>query len=102
FPTIGLVGVWGWQKKRENKDAPHELIPHLAAVTWEGRTVYLVYDSDLTHKKAVAWAEWYFAQALMAKRATVKVARLPSGPEWPWPSGIHHHRSGDQGTRRPG
>ena len=58
FPTIGLVGVWGWQKKRKGNDAPRELIPDLAGVTWEGRSVHLCYDSDLGEKKDVAYAEW--------------------------------------------
>jgi putative DNA primase/helicase len=81
FPAIGLTGVYGWQKKREDKEAPRELIPDLEAITWAGRTVYLVYDSDLAEKKAVAYAEWHLAEVLTAKGAAVKVVRLPAGPE---------------------
>ena len=81
FPTLGLVGVWGWHRKRENKDAPRELIPDLEAIAWGGRTVFLCYDSDLAEKKNVAFAEWHLAEALTAKGATVKVVRLPPGPE---------------------
>ena len=53
FPCIGLVGVWGWQqaRTRDNPDAARELIPDLAAVAWQGRTVFLVYDSDLADKQ---------------------------------------------------
>jgi DNA polymerase I-like protein with 3'-5' exonuclease and polymerase domains len=81
FPTIGLVGVYGWQKKRENKEAPRELIPDLESVIWKGRTVYIVFDSDAAEKKTVRSAEWHLAEVLMAKGAAVKIARLPSGPE---------------------
>jgi hypothetical protein len=81
FPSIGLIGVWGWSKKREKKDEPRELIPDLAAVAWEGRFVYLGYDSDLAEKKDVAFAEWQLAEVLAAKGAKVKVVRLPAGPE---------------------
>jgi putative DNA primase/helicase len=81
FPCIGLVGVWGWQqaRDRENPDAPRELVPDLAAVAWQGRVVFLVYDSDLADKREVAYAEWYLAEALKARGSAVKVVRLPPG-----------------------
>jgi hypothetical protein len=81
FPAIGLVGVWGWQQKRQSKDEPRELIPDLAGIDWEGRHVYLCYDSDLTEKKDVRWAEWHLAETLKAKGATVQVVRLSAGPD---------------------
>jgi Domain of unknown function (DUF3854) len=81
FPTIGLVGVWGWTLKRKDDSAARELIADLDAVTWQGRLVYLCYDSDLTEKKEVAFAEWSFAQVLATKGAVIKVIRLPSGPD---------------------
>src|SRR5207245_2390630 len=45
FPCIGLVGVYGWQKKRppgENGQAngERELIDGIMQVNWQGRTVY--------------------------------------------------------------
>ncbi len=82
FPCIGLVGVWGWQQARD-RDAPagpRQFIADLAAVAWEGRPVFLVYDSDLADKREIAYAEWYLAEALKAKGAAVKVVRLPPGP----------------------
>src|SRR5262249_1530105 len=81
FPTIGLVGVYGWQKKRENKDGPRELIPDLAGIVWQDRTVFLVYDSDASSKRTVAFAEWHLAEVLTKKGAAVKVVRLPAGPD---------------------
>jgi hypothetical protein len=81
FPAVGLVGVWGWQKKRKSKDEPRELIDDLAAIDWEGRAVRLVFDSDIAAKQDIQWAEWHLAEALKAKGATVEVVRLPSGPK---------------------
>jgi len=81
FRTIGLTGVFGWQKKQKDKDAPKELIPDLEAVAWKGRAVFLTYDSDLADKPDVAHAEWRLAEVLTAKGATVKVTRLPAGPD---------------------
>jgi hypothetical protein len=83
FPCIGLVGVYGWQKKRPTgadgkKAGARELIADLAAVAWGGRAVTVVYDSDLADKPEVAWAEWHLSEALPG--ATVRAVRLPPGP----------------------
>jgi putative DNA primase/helicase len=84
FPCIGLVGVDGWSVKRERGAngkgiGERELIPGLAAVAWQGRTVIIVYDSDAVTKPEVAYAEWRLAEALAKHGATVKVIRLPPG-----------------------
>jgi hypothetical protein len=83
IPCLGAIGVWGWAKKREKKvkGAAFELIDDLAAVAWQGRTVYLCYDSDLAEKVEVQWAEYRLAQALAARGAEVRVVRLPPGPK---------------------
>jgi hypothetical protein len=85
FPCVGLVGVYGWQKKRTagedgRKTGPRELIPDLAAVAWAGRRVYVAYDSDLADKPEVLLAEWRLAEALRAAGADVRAVRLPTGP----------------------
>ena len=74
--------MWGWQLPRDEggPDAPRELAPDLAPVAWRGRAVFIVYDSDLADNPGVAYAEWYAAEALTAKGATVKVVRLPHLP----------------------
>jgi len=59
-------------KKREDKEAPRQLIDDLAALPWTGRTVYLCYDSDLATKRDVAFAEWYLAEALTARGRLVR------------------------------
>ena len=79
FACVGLVGVYGWQKKRDG-GGPRELIPDLAAVAWTGRPVFVAYDSDLADKPAVRLAEWHLAEALAAAGAAVRAVRLPHGP----------------------
>jgi hypothetical protein len=80
FACVGLVGVEGWSKKRpkDKPDAPRELIDDLAAVAWEGRNVFIAYDSDAAQKEGVRWGEWNLAEALAAQGAVVKVVRLPA------------------------
>ena len=69
FPCVGLVGVYGWQKKR-NKDkdgkgqGERELIADLAGIAWQGRLVYLCFDSDAATNPNVRGAEWHLAEAL--------------------------------------
>ncbi len=88
LPCVGLVGVYGWQRKRP-RDAdgkPHgdrELIDGLAAVAWQGRTVHLCFDSDAATNPHVGRAVWHLAEALRRRGATVRVVRLPAGDPGP-------------------
>ena len=75
FPCLGLVGVFGWAEK--NKVA---LLPALARVAWNGRRVFLVFDSDRARKPDVLEAEARLAAHLANHGARVKVAQLPDGP----------------------
>jgi hypothetical protein len=84
FPCIGLAGVYAWQKKRPRGSdgkaiGPRELIDDLASIPWQGRPVYIVFDSDAITNPNVRWAEWHLAKVLAAKGAVVKVVRLPQG-----------------------
>jgi hypothetical protein len=86
YPCVGLGGVWAWVVKRErDRDGrgvgPSELIPELAAVAWQGRTVTVVYDSDLAAKPEVQWARWCLAEVLREHGADVRVIDLPAGPD---------------------
>lgn len=85
FACVGLVGVYGWQKKRPvgpdgRKRGPRELIPDLTAVAWAGRRVYVVFDSDIAEKPPVRRAEWHLSGVLRAAGADVRAVRLPAGP----------------------
>src|SRR5262249_40467226 len=58
---------------------PRQLIDDLAAITWAGRLVYIVFDSDAADKVEIRWAEWHLADVLTKLGAIVKVVRLPPG-----------------------
>jgi hypothetical protein len=80
FPSIGIPGVYSWQRKRKSKSEPRQLIPDLDYLPWQGRTVLILFDSDIAEKPTVQWAAYHLAEALAAKGAVVRVARLPHGP----------------------
>jgi putative DNA primase/helicase len=88
FPCIGLVGVFGWQKKRKRGDdgnatGDRELIDGLSQIAWQGRTVFLGFDSDAVTNYSVLVAEWYLAETLQRHGANVRVVRLPQGNPGP-------------------
>ena len=88
FACLGLVGVYGWQKKHlKDKDGKpqgeRKLIDDLAAIPWQGRTVYVCFDSDAVTNPGVRWAEWHLAETLLRQGALVKVVRLPQGKPGP-------------------
>jgi hypothetical protein len=85
FPCLGLTGVYGWQKRRTKthdaeREGERELIDDLAVISWQGRRVFLVFDSDRDQNVQIQWAELHLAQALAARGAAVKVVRLPAVP----------------------
>lgn len=82
FPTVGLVGVWGWQQKRERDSegrgiGERKLIPDLDAVVWSDRSVVIAFDSDAVRKPEVRSAESAIAEMLLQRGAKVSVVRLP-------------------------
>jgi putative DNA primase/helicase len=88
FACIGLVGVYGWQTKRaRDKDGKpqgeRQLVDGLASIPWQGRPVFLCYDSDAASNSHVRRAEWHLAEALARRGATVNVVRLPPGDPGP-------------------
>jgi putative DNA primase/helicase len=88
FACVGLVGVYGWQKKRakgkDNKpQGERELIDDLASIAWQGRLAFLCFDSDAATNPNVRRAECHLAEALSRKGAIVKVVRLPQGDPEP-------------------
>src|SRR5207248_2823259 len=80
FPCVGLVGVYGWCKKRAKGDSDTwELIDALAPVATQGRPIAIVFDSDAATNDKIVWAELHLSETLEARGALVKVARLPQG-----------------------
>ncbi len=75
FPCIGLVGVFGWKEKGNER-----LLPELERVKWQGRHVRIVFDSDLERNPDSQQAESRLAKQLVDRGAAVRCVRLPVGP----------------------
>ncbi len=73
FCTIGLSGVECWHRKKSNS-----LLPELEAISWRGRKVFIVFDSDAVSNCNVKDNESLLAAALELQGAKVLVVRLPS------------------------
>src|SRR5262249_16667194 len=80
---LGLVGVWGWCRKREDKSMPRDLLPQLNALDWTGRTAFVVFDSDCSTNSSVKAAETALIAALRARGASAYAVRLPHGGTGP-------------------
>lgn len=70
LPTIGIIGVWNWQRGGE-------LLPCWDHVQLRGRTVNVVFDSDVMVKPEVQLALERLAAALTHRGAEVQVVYLP-------------------------
>lgn len=74
IPTIGLGGVY-------NFFSNGALLPILDKIKWEGRPVYICYDSDASNNNNIQAAEARLATELSQKRkAHVFLVRLPDSP----------------------
>jgi hypothetical protein len=75
---MALPGVWSW--KTRNADRKSVPIADLDVILWRGRTVYIVFDSDLATNTSVKLAEFGLARELGHRGARVFAVRLPAGP----------------------
>ncbi len=76
FPVIGLGGVDVFRsKKREITD----LLPVLSEAEWNGREVFIVWDSDVAVKEGPIQAQRALAYRLMKRGALPRLIGLPGG-----------------------
>ena len=73
FPTMGLGGVFNFGCKKKHQ----HLIPSLEAFEWEGRNVYITFDSDIHTNPMVLLAAVRLARALTDRGAHVFLIRIP-------------------------
>jgi hypothetical protein len=82
---VGLPGVYGWTEKRPRvRGRPvgdFRLIADLDAFVWDGRVVWIVFDSDGATNPNVRLAARRLAELLRGRGAHVLVAFLPAGPD---------------------
>jgi hypothetical protein len=73
--TIGLGGVWSWQSKKAGID----LLPALKEFLWDGRDVYLAFDSDLRTNPQVLRALLALSNKLTSLGAKIFMVEIPDG-----------------------
>ena len=79
LPTIGLGGVHSWRAVKQGV----EFLPELESIPWQGRQVYVAFDSDYKGNQAVCAALRELAEALQERGAYVHVVSLPSDTDGP-------------------
>lgn len=99
FTAIGLVGVFGWKaKKRET------LIAALEQIAWQGRPVYLCFDSDRADNANVLDGESRLSAQIAARGGVPKSVILPPGPVGddgkPGKVGVDDHLVGQADARK--
>jgi hypothetical protein len=84
FACVGLGGVWNWAQKRDvdpttgRKCGPRVLLPEFAAIRWDGRAVYIAFDSDAADNPLIVAAELALAKTLQGRGARVHIVRNPT------------------------
>ncbi len=76
-PTLGLGGVYSWRSAKQQQS----FLPILEKFVWDGRTVTICFDSDITTNVMVRIAASRLAAALAERGAIVRWAALPSTEE---------------------
>ena len=71
FPCIGLGGMYGF------RDREHVFLPDLEALTWNGRDVLVVPDSDVQTNSGVRDAVWELGWQVLCRGANPAVVVLP-------------------------
>ena len=85
---VGIPGVWGWRGTVGKAAGPNGercdvkgVIPDFDRVGWQGRKVYVCYDSDVQKNDSVKTARTALARMLKSKGADVFYIEVPEGPD---------------------
>lgn len=86
LPAIAIPGVWSWR----GRTGPHQergemketgFLPELAAISWEGRPVWLFWDSDAAQNMQVLEAGRALEAELRRRGANARLVVLPPLPD---------------------
>lgn len=85
FLPLGLMGVWNWRGKIGIEQASDGarvpvkgLVPDFERVTWGGRRVVILYDSNAAFKREIQIAELKLGAELVKLGADVYIGRVPN------------------------
>jgi hypothetical protein len=74
---VALLGVWNW--RGTNDESGKAMLPAFEVIAWNGRRVYLAFDSDVLDKDSVWLALTRLGAVLAQRGADVRVIRMPGG-----------------------
>ena len=81
FLAIGFSGVWNWKGKRGIEPGSRRQIngpiPDLDMITWTGRRVYVIFDSDAARNAAIRGARFALCDELESRGAIAFIIELP-------------------------
>lgn len=87
FLPVAISGCWNWRGTVGKANGPDGRrqpvkgpIPDLARIAWQGRTVFICFDSDRQNNGSILAAERGLAQDLKSRGAVVKIIELPDLP----------------------
>ncbi|MDT7690173.1 MAG: hypothetical protein QOE46_2932 [Acidobacteriota bacterium] len=84
FMPVGLGGVWNWRgvisKANDEKGVRRDVkgvISDFSLITWNGRTVFIIFDSNVATNDSVSAARLQLGNELKRRGATVHFVDLP-------------------------
>lgn len=84
FIPVGLNGVYGWKSRSEKMTGPtgsripiSRPIAQLDLIQWKGRTVYILFDTNVHSNPKVAYARNELAAELSGRGAEIRMIDLP-------------------------
>jgi len=84
FIPVAIAGVWSWRGKVGKTGGPKGErldvkgpIADLSRIEWRGRTVFIVFDTNVHSNESVKWARNGICRELASRGADVKLVNLP-------------------------
>ncbi len=84
FLAVGVSGAWNWRstigKTNDAKGARRDVkgvIPDFERITWQGRIVYIIYDTNVATNPNVRAARRELSKELTRRGAKVRFVNLP-------------------------
>lgn len=84
---IGLPGVWNWRGTLGIEAGPDGgrravkgPIADLARIAWQGRTTYIIFDSDKQRNTSIQAAERQLARELKSRGSIIRIVDIPDLP----------------------
>ena len=78
--ALALLGVWNW--KGRNEFGASTILPDFDYVGWDGRQVYIVFNSDVMNKPSVRQALDRLTRHLQYRKAHVSAIYLPATADY--------------------